>query len=170
MIILIFTIIIEDEQRYLTSSIVRGKSDIHLFPDSFHFFTDEEFSTSHDSSVATIMAHDLLIIYLKREIDKLTNNDNELALQLLQKQSKITWTSRKVNLIELIYALHSTDTINNGAVDIKDIARVAERIFKIDLGDYYRAFIEIRMRKKGRTKFLDLLKENLEKRMDEIDD
>lgn len=148
---------------------LREKSDIRLCPDDFHFLTDEEFSTSHDSTVATILAYDLLIIYLKREIDKLESNGKYLSFQELQKQSKITWTARKIDLIELIYALHSTDVINNGSVDIKDIARVVERIFKIDLGDFYRAFLEIRMRKKSRTKFLDALKSNIEKRMDEID-
>lgn len=152
-----------DKQYFL-----RGKADIRLFPDNFHCLTDDEFSTSHDSMVATILAYDLLIVYLKQEIDKLENNGTDSLA--LQKQSNITWTSQKVNLVELIYALHSTDVINNGTVDIKDIARVVERIFKIDLGDYYRAFLEIRMRKKGRTKFLGLLKEHLEKRMDEIDD
>ena len=154
-----------DEQYFL-----RGKEDIRLFPDTHYFYTDEEFSTSHDSTVATIIAYDLLMIHLKKEIDKLEENGNYFASQLMQKHSRITWTSQKVNLIELIYALHSTDVINNGSVDIKDIARVVERIFKIDLGDYYRAFLEIRMRKKGRTKFLDMLKENLENRMNEIDD
>ncbi len=149
---------------------LRDKSDIRLCPDDFHFLTDEDFSTSHDSTVATILAYDLLIIYLKREIDKLENDTKHVNLQVLQKQSKITWTAHKTDLIELIYALHSTDVINNGTVDIKDIARVIERIFKIDLGDYYRAFLGIRMRKKRRTKFLDELKENLERRMDEIDD
>ncbi|HPF11182.1 MAG TPA: RteC domain-containing protein [Flavobacteriaceae bacterium] len=154
-----------DKQYFL-----RGKTDIRLFPDNFHCLTDDQFSTSHDSSVATILAYDLLIVYLKREIDKLEDNGLHPAhLQLLQKNAKIVWTSQKVNLIELIYALHSTDVINNGAVEIKDIARVVERIFKVDLGDYYRAFLEIRMRKKVRTKFLDMLKENLMKRMDEID-
>ena len=72
-------------------------------------------------------------------------------------------------MIELIYALHSTDAINNGTADIKDIAYFVERIFRIDLGNYYRAFLEIRMRKNGRTKFLDTLKEELIKRMDETD-
>ncbi len=154
-----------DEQYFL-----RGKEDIRLFPDTYHFYTDEQFSTSHDSTVATILAYDLLIVHLKREIDKLESNGNYSNLQALQKQSNIIWTAHKIDLIELVYALHSTDVINNGTVDIKDIARIVERIFKIDLGDYYRAFLEIRMRKKGRTKFLDSLKENLEKRMDEIDD
>lgn len=153
-----------DEQYFL-----RGKEDIRLFPDTFHFFTDEQFATSHDSTVATILAYDLLIVYLKREIDKLENYVSNISLKDLQKDSKIIWTAHKIDLIELIYALHSMDVINNGTVDIKDIARVVERIFKIDLGDYYRAFLEIRMRKNNRTKFLDALKHQLIKRMDETD-
>ena len=153
-----------DEQYFL-----RGKADIRLFPDTFHFFVDEEFATSHDSTVATILAYDLLIVHLKREIDKLENNNNYANLRLLQRKTKITWTAHKIYLIELIYALHSTDVINNGTVDIKDIAYFVEKTFKVDLGDYYRAFLEIRMRKNGRTKFLDILKQQLTKRMDDSD-
>jgi len=148
---------------------LRNKANIRLFPDSFHFLTDEQFSTSHDSTVATIIAYDMLIVYLSKEIEILESNGNYINMEALQKQSQIVWTSPKIHLIELIYALHSMDVINNGSVSIKDIARVTERIFKVDLGDYYRAFLEIRMRKKGRTKFLDMLKENLEKRMNETD-
>ena len=153
-----------DEQYFL-----RGKADIRLFPDSFHFFVDEQFATSHDSTVATILAYDLLIVHLKREIDKLENNGNYASLRLLQSKTKITWTAHKIYLIELIYALHSTDVINNGTVDIKDIAYFVEKTFKVELGDYYRAFLEIRMRKNGRTKFLDILKKQLTKRMDDTD-
>ena len=153
-----------DEQYFL-----RGKADIRLFPDSFHFFVDEQFATSHDSTVASILAYDLLIVHLKREIDKLENNGNYASLRLLQSKTKITWTAHKIYLIELIYALHSTDVINNGTVDIKDIAYFVEKTFKVDLGDYYRAFLEIRMRKNGRTKFLDILKKQLTKRMDDTD-
>ncbi len=153
-----------DEQYFL-----RGNADIRLFPDSFHFLVDEEFATSHDSTVATILAYDLLIVHLKREIDKLENNNNYANLRLLQGKTKITWTAHKIYLIELIYALHSTDVINNGTVDIKDIAYFVEKTFKVDLGDYYRAFLEIRMRKNGRTKFLDILKQQLTKRMDDSD-
>ena len=142
---------------------LRGNATIKLFPGTFHFLTDEQFSTSHDSMVAQIMAYDLLIIYIKREIDRLENNGS-------LRESRMMWTNNKIDLIELIYALYSPNCVNKGRADIKDIAYAAERIFKVDLGDYYRAFLEIRMRKKGRTKFLDALKENLEKRMDEIDE
>ena len=48
---------------------LRGKEDIRLHPDNFHFFIDEKFSTSHDSTVATIISYDMLIVYLQKEIE-----------------------------------------------------------------------------------------------------
>ena len=136
---------------------LRGKMNIRLHPDTFHFFTDQEFSTSHDSTVATIMAYDLLIIYFKREIDKIENNE-PFGTDTLGK-SFIRWTGNKVDLIELIYALYASNSINKGDAEIKDIARIAERIFKIDLGNYYHAFMEIKARKINQSKYLDKLKE-----------
>ncbi len=141
-----------DKQYFL-----RGKTNIRLHPDTFYFFTDEEFSTSHDSTVATILAYDLLIVYLKQEIDKLENN---LSADNQEITEKITWTGHKTDLVELIYAIYTSKTIDNGTAEIKDIARVAERIFKIDLGNYYHTFIEIKSRKISQTKYLDSLKES----------
>ena len=152
-----------DEQYFL-----REKSDIRLCPDDFHFLIDEKFATSHDSTMATILAFDLLIIYLKCEIDKLENTPCAVN-GLSSVRSKIVWTANKIDLIELIYALHSSKAINKGNIEIKDIARIIEYVFKIQLGDFYRAFLEIRMRKNRRTKFLDSLKENLIRRMDDTD-
>ncbi|MCB0743524.1 MAG: RteC domain-containing protein, partial [Ignavibacteriae bacterium] len=127
---------------------IRGKEDIRLHPDNFHFFTDEKFSTSHDSTVATIMAYDMLIIYLKQEIDKLENkNGMETIIQSNQFNSKLFWTASKTDLIELIYAIHSSGAINSGTADIKEMAVACERIFNIDLGNYYHTFVEIRSRK-----------------------
>ena len=153
-----------DEQYFL-----REKSNIRLCPDDFHFLIDEEFSTSHDSTVATILAYDLLIIHLKCEIDKLENNPCTENSSSMISQSKIQWTANKIDMVELIYALHSSKSINKGEIEIKDIARIIEHVFKIQLGDFYRAFLEIRMRKNGRTKFLDTLKENLVRRMEDTD-
>lgn len=148
---------------------IRGKTNIRLHPDSFHFLTDENFSTSHDSTVATILAYDMLIIYLKQEIDKLENtNTMEAAIQA--KQSKLFWTASKTDLIELIYALHSSGAINRGTVDIKEMAVACERLFNVDLGHYYHTFIELKSRKTNRTKFLDSLRDSLENRMNESDE
>jgi len=150
---------------------IRGKDDIRLHPDNFHFFTDEKFSTSHDSTVATIMAYDMLIVYLKQEIDKLENrNTMETIMQANQYNSKLFWTASKTDLIELIYAIHSSGAINSGTADIKEMAIACEHIFNIDLGNYYHTFVEIRSRKSNSTKFIDKLKESLMQRIDESDE
>ncbi len=80
------------------------------------------------------------------------------------------WTGSKVALTELLYALHSEGVFNNGAVDLKNIVEYFEQIFEIDLGQYRRAFLEIRARKSDRTKFITSLNETLIKRMDNADD
>lgn len=147
---------------------VRGKIDIRLFPDTFSFFTDDKFSTSHDTTVATILAYDMLIVHLKTETNKLENiNGMEATINPFEKQSRLFWTANKTDLIELIYALHSIGAINSGTADIKKMASACEQLFNIDLGDYYRTYLEIRSRKINQTKFLDKLKESLVSRMDE---
>lgn len=150
---------------------IRGKSNIRLHPDSFHFFTDDQFSTSHDSTVATILAYDMLIIHLKQEIDKLENYNNmEATIHPYQKQSKLFWTGSKTDLIELIYALQASGAINSGTADIKEMATACEQLFNVDLGNIYQTFIEIRARKINNTKFIDKLKESLENRLEESDE
>lgn len=150
---------------------IRGKANIRLFPDSLSFFADDKFSTSHDSTVATILAYDMLIIYLKTEIDKLENNNGmEANYNAFQKQSKLFWTGNKTDLIELIYALHSSGVINSGTADIKEVALICEQMFNVNLGDYYRTFLEIRSRKINQTKFIDKLKESLVDKMLESDE
>lgn len=149
---------------------LRGKVDIRLFPDSFSFNIDEKFSTSHDSTVAFILAYDMLIIYLQSEIQKLENgNVIDIALSS-QKSSNLFWTANKTDLIELIYALDSVGAINKGTTDIKKMALACEQLFNIDLGDFYRTYLEIRSRKINQTKFLDKLKETLITRMDNADE
>ena len=44
-----------------------------------------------------------------------------------------------------------------------------ETLFDIEIGDFYRIFLEIRNRKKSRTQFLDKLKEKITQMMDELD-
>lgn len=152
---------------------VRGKEDLKSHPDNFHFFIDDEFSTSHDSIVATIMAYDRLIIYLQQEIGKLNNNNNntlEPIIQPGQLNSSLNWTTSKVDLVELIYALHSSGAVNSGFADIKEIASIYEQIFNIDLGNYYHIFTEIQSRKTNPTKFIDKLKESLTLRLQESDE
>ncbi len=155
------------DRQYFT----RKNSDLRLHPDTFHFLSDEQFSTSHDSTVAMILAYDMLIVYLKKEIDKLENKNNmEATINPFQKQSRLFWTANKTDLIELIYALQSSGAINSGTADIKEMATACELLFNIDLGDYYRTYLEIRSRKTNQTKFLDKMKDSLVTRMESADE
>ena len=75
----------------------------------------------------------------------------------------------KVALVEFIYALYAGKCFNNGNTSLKDIAFCCETLFNIEIGDFYRIFLEIRNRKKSRTQFLDKLKDKIIKMMDELD-
>lgn len=153
------------DNKYFT----RGKFDIKLTLDSFYFEVDKTFSTSHDFKVAKILANDLIQVYLEDKLLVLENKDPKEKSQVNPKV-KQSWTGSKVALIELLYALHTEGVFNNGTSDLKDIAEYFENVFNIDLGQYHRAFLEIRMRKSDQTKFLNSLKEKLVKRMENTDE
>lgn len=148
---------------------VRGEIDIKLAIDSFFFEVDQSFATSHDFKLAKILAHDLVQVYLEdklRSIDYKVNKENSQ----LNHNSKLTWTGSKVALIELIYALQTVGVFNNGAADIKNIVEHFEKNLNIDLGQYRRTFLEIKARKTDRPRFINVLKDTLEKRMNNSDE
>ena len=148
---------------------VRGEIDIKLAIDSFFFEVDQSFATSHDFKLAKILAHDLVQVYLEdklRSIDYKVNKENSQ----LNHNSKLTWTGSKVALIELIYALQTEGVFNNGAADIKNIVEHFEKNLNIDLGQYRRTFLEIKARKTDRPRFINVLKDTLEKRMNNSDE
>ena len=148
---------------------LRGKFDIKLSVNSYYFESDKTFSTSHDYKVAKILANDLIQLYLENQLIMIENKDNNEKSQR-KPNTKMAWTGSKVALTELLYALHSEGVFNNGVADLKDIAEYFEHIFEIDLGQYRRTFLEIRVRKSERTKFITALNEALIKRMDNSDD
>lgn len=148
---------------------IRGKYDVRLTLDSFYFQADHRFSTSHDYKVARILSNDLIKIFLEEEITKLESkaliNPSSSPLKNPQK-----WTGSKVELIELIYALHAEGVFNNGASGLKELASFFESAFDVELGQFHRVFLEIRNRKSERTKFLNTLKNKLISRMDQADE
>ncbi|WP_338193685.1 RteC domain-containing protein [Flagellimonas marinaquae] len=154
-----------DEQYF-----VRGNRDLRMPLESFHFLIDDQFSTCQDGTVATIMAYDMLIVYLRKEVDDLNNNMEPTKNTIMEKPSKLFWTGSKTDLIELLYALHTSKSINGGTVDIKEMASHFEYFYNVDLGNYYHTFIDIRSRKSSRTRFLDRLIEMLNQRMESLEE
>jgi len=148
---------------------LRGKFDIKLALDTYYFETDTSFATSHDFKVATILANDLIELYLENQLLMLDNKETSDKTQR-KPNVKMTWTASKVTLIELMYALHTDGVFNNGAADLKEIAEYFEYIFEIDLGQYRRRFLEIKARKSDRTSFIMALNKKLLNRLDNSDE
>ncbi|MFV5685785.1 RteC domain-containing protein [Flavobacterium sp. GB2R13] len=148
---------------------IRDKYDLKLMLDSFYFQADHRFATSHDYKVARILANDEIKKFLEEQIAK-------LGRKAIKKQSPSPfpknqkWTGSKVELIELIYALHTEGVFNNGATGLKEVTTFFESALNINLGQFNRVFLEIRNRKSERTKFLNTLKNKLIIRMDDADE
>jgi len=147
-----------DEQYFL-----RGKKKTQLYSGKTYFTEDSCFSTNRDGCLAILLAYEQLIQYLGTELETPTS-------QVSRSAAHLTWTGRKVDLVELVYALHSAKVLNYGKADLKHIVKLLEQCFEIKLGDVYRTFLEIRARKIEPTKFLNSLKMALELRMYEADE
>jgi len=145
---------------------LRGKHDVKLCLNTYYFESDHRFSTSHDYKVARIMSNDLLSVYLNSELATLDRQTSHRKNYL--KEGTCCWTESKIALVELIYALQAGGCINNGTGDIKDIAILFETAFNIDLGDFYRTFLEIKVRQNP-TKLLDNIRIALLKKIEEQD-
>jgi hypothetical protein len=156
-----------DEQYFLTKNL-----NVRLNIEAYHFLTEDKFSTSHDSSVATIMAYTKLIEYLKNEINKLNNTTHHMkTTDLFQKEeTKFNWTGTPTELVELSYALCESGRINNGNVIKKEFTMALQQFLNTEAGNCHNTFSEIRTRKKSPTIFLDTLTEILKKYIKDLDD
>ncbi|MGQ7944170.1 RteC domain-containing protein [Flavobacterium sp. WC2509] len=148
---------------------IRAKYDPKLILDSTYFQADHRFTTSHDYKMAQILANEKIKVFLEDQLKQLERKpiETKVPSQIVKKQK---WTGSKVELVELIYALHSEGVFNNGISGLKEVTAFFESAFNIDLGQFHRVFIEIRNRKSDRTKFLNTLKNNLIIRMDDADE
>jgi len=138
-----------DQQYFL-----RKNKSIRIQFDCSGSFIDDQFSTSLDSTFSKLIAYESLIDTFQNEIEKLEVKRGRPFI------SKLKWTGKKIDLVELIYSLVEQKVFNNGNVGIKEIASYTEAAFNVKLGDYYRSFQEIKMRN-NKTKFIDSLKNNI---------
>ena len=124
---------------------------------------DPLFTTLCDHKLSTVLAYEKVGNFIIGSISPSTAEGKAVG-------PSVTWTGSKASLIELLYALQTSGACNNGTIDVKQLATHFEHIFNVRLGNFYRTFQEIRIRKISRTTFLDQLKENLIKRMDNSDE
>ena len=147
---------------------MRNSVEIDYNLDIFYHELDHRFSTTHDFKVAMILANEIFQRYIENKIASLSNSKSIVIKNPLENKV-FKWTASKTDLIELIYALHTQKVFNDGKADLTEISKCFEKLFDIELGDIYRACNEIKNRKIMKTKFMDTLTENLNKRFDEKD-
>lgn len=142
---------------------LRGNFDLTTVPNTTVTQFDPKFCTSHDYSVAKILANDRLEIYLTEKIEEISSSKStEPGCQ------RIPWTDTKAALVELIYALHFSGVLKDGRTDLKEITRFFETNFQIQLGDIYRTYSELKLRNNP-ARFLDTLRSTyVEKIMDDL--
>ena len=138
----------------------RGGFDVQMELEDFE--EDEQYSTSHDYKLSKIIANERFLNYLKLERAKI-NHDEQLA----NGQGTIfpfahpAWTAGQTDAIELLYALKSSGSVNNGNIDIAELIALFEFIFQFELRDAYHKFADITRRKKTIPLFLHRLADAL---------
>ena len=144
------------EATYLDDKIfVRDSFDLKMKLSLGFYNFDTSFTASHDQLIAKFIANEKIEQYLKRQIDSLSENDGD------QTSSRLVWSASKVGLIELIYALYNMRCFNGGNVELSEVVRFVEKSLGTDLGNFHKTIFEIRNRKQGPTKFLNLVSDNL---------
>lgn len=130
---------------------------------------DPGFSTVHSYQLSRLQAFESLRDHLQAQLQALEQGQ-PLQAGSDGRGATLPWTDSKAALIELAYALRARGAVKNGKCDVKEVITGLEQLFDVRLGNFYRVYQGMRIRKKSRTPFLDSLKESLERRMDEADE
>jgi hypothetical protein len=84
-------------------------------------------------------------------------NNNNLSLQ---------WTGNAIDLVEMIYGISEMGCINNGNIQLNELAPVLYTFFGVNSKDCYRFYTDIKRRKNdSRTYFLDKMQVKLNEKM-----
>ena len=152
------------DEKYFTRSQFHTSTITH----SKFYYLEPDFNTSHDMLLGKLLAYQSLIGYLQKRLKNLEHTAT--VHDLGNTKNSLKWTASKTGMTELIYALYHGGVVNNGNVEIKEIANALQQTFNFELGDFYRTYTEIRARKKSRIKFLDELSSRLISRLDMEDE
>ncbi len=109
----------------------------------------------------------------RKVVESLITKDVILSKQKLyitnQDLPKLVWTSTIRDLVELIYALYYSKSLNNGEMTLKEIVQHFEQFFGVKIGNFSHSFLRIRERMKERTVFVSKLQNTLESKIKEKD-
>ena len=146
-----------DEQYFLRGT--QLDTDRICFNCDYYDF-DPRFTTGGDILIARIMASELYSDYIREQLRRLVSRDGEDTLP----ETDLSWTGRKSELIERLYAWDADGCFNNGKLPMTKLTSQIERVFNIKLDNSPQSFNEMRYRNVP-TPFLDRLKARLLERM-----
>lgn len=127
-----------------------------------------EISANCDYLISKFIAYERLSQEILKRLSLLNKPTMLLPHQAAEEKEKLTWTGDKVNIAELAYGLYYTGQINGGSCDVADIIKWLEDSLNLQMGSVHRKFIDIRRRKTiSYTKFLDQMREAIQKRVEE---
>jgi len=162
-----FIAYLRKEASYLDAQFfLRCSYDLYITQSLLLHSHDERFSTSHDGLVALVYANDKLELYL---MNRLLNLDQSYRQALTKEKSPLQWTGSKAALVELLYGLQQTKSLNYATIEFAKVVRAFETCFNIDLGNYHKTLAEIRERKTARVKFLDQMSGAVIKSFEEVE-
>lgn len=133
---------------------VRGNLDLLPGVRSRFFDADHRFSTYYDYEAARIIECELLYEYLHLRLSGQCDHPGNSLPEM-----KILWTESKSALIELIYALHASQSVGYGKLSIRQLVTLFQIAFNIQLGDASHAFH--RMKFRTGESYIDRLKSSL---------
>ncbi|MDR0972934.1 MAG: RteC domain-containing protein [Prevotellaceae bacterium] len=165
----------EDFMRYYKSGDTKHDKEYFLRKnfskegmEGLYFERDQTFSTNYDYILGKLLAAKLFNKYLVEELRRI-KKEEEMGIEPHRENLPLTWTGQQSDLVELLYGVSLTGSVNNGNISIQELAASLGRIFNIELNDVYRTFHEIKKRKNDQTFFLTRMARLIRGHMEELD-
>lgn len=146
---------------------VRSVSDeLPLIEGDFPLFYDRRYYARMSYKVACMACNQMILQYLQEQGRTISVDKKGGA----PAEEKLVWTASITAIAELIYGLQEYGVFNNTKVEVKKIARYFQECFGVKIENtIHKYYQDLRIRKKGRTPFLDGVRNALLRRMDEDD-
>ncbi|MFS4494727.1 RteC domain-containing protein [Maribacter sp. 2308TA10-17] len=149
-----FLIYVDEAHEHLDKHYFTRKY-LHRAPiiESYPYYKDPTFNTSHDGILARIRAMAMLTNYLKekkREIEGI-----EMSNELTKRLSSVKWTGSYAAFVEMVYGCDAMSYFNNGNIEIQTIIEELGDFLNVPKGNSSRTYNELKNRKHSRVKFFE---------------
>jgi RteC protein len=127
----------------------------------------DEFSTPMSYLFAKFIANEHAQYFILEQMTDLKYTALNPPQKAKGNTGDLIWTGDAINIIEIAYGIWLTGQLNNGNASLTQIVRWLEANLKVTIGNIQSRFAEISSRKRlSPTKFLDQIKETIQKRIE----